>query len=168
MINDPTLELLALVPGQLEALFNEVPIEFRAWSPSSWMGIPSEAFTAIEQICHVRDIEIDGYQVRFKRILEEESPTLESVDSYVISKERHYCTANPEEVLGHFRSAREETLRLLKSLQAPQWNRTANFEGYGHVTVRSLMHYLSSHDQQHLAGMQWLLGMMNASPSVRV
>ena len=32
------------------------------------------------------------------------------------------------------------------------------FEGYGPLTLRALVHYLCSHDQQHLAGLQWLLG----------
>jgi hypothetical protein len=29
--------------------------------------------------------------------------------------------------------------------------------------VRGLMHYLCSHDQQHLAGLQWLLGKIEAA-----
>jgi hypothetical protein len=40
--------------------------------------------------------------------------------------------------------------------------RTAVFEDYGPVTMRSLVHYLCSHDQQHLAGLQWLLGKIEA------
>jgi hypothetical protein len=42
-------------------------------------------------------------------------------------------------------------------------DRTAEFEGYGALTLRSLVHYLCSHDQQHLAGLQWLLGKIDAS-----
>jgi hypothetical protein len=41
--------------------------------------------------------------------------------------------------------------------------RTAEFEGYGALSIRSLVHYLSSHDQQHLAGMQWPLGKIEAA-----
>jgi hypothetical protein len=33
--------------------------------------VPSEPLTAIEQVCHVRDIEIDGYHRRFHRALDE-------------------------------------------------------------------------------------------------
>jgi hypothetical protein len=36
------------------------------------------------------------------------------------------------------------------------------FEGYGRVTLRGLVHYLCSHDQQHLSGLQWLLGKIDA------
>ncbi len=44
-----------------------------------------------------------------------------------------------------------------------QWQRRAEFEGYGAVTLRALVHYLCSHDQQHLAGLQWLLGKIEAA-----
>jgi hypothetical protein len=47
---------------------------------------------------------------------------------------------------------------LLADLDAAQLARPATFEGYGATTLRGLVHYLCSHDQQHLAGMQWLLG----------
>jgi hypothetical protein len=40
--------------------------------------------------------------------------------------------------------------------------RTGVFEGYGSLSLRSLIHYLCSHDQQHLAGLQWLLGKIDA------
>ena len=36
----------------------------------------------------------------------------------------------------------------------------AEFEGYGQTTLKGLIHYLCSHDQRHLAGLQWLLGNM--------
>lgn len=44
-----------------------------------------------------------------------------------------------------------------------QCDRTAVFEGYGPLSLRSLVHYLCSHDQQYLAGLQWLLGKIEAS-----
>lgn len=36
--------------------------------------------------------------------------------------------------------------------------RTGEFAEYGRLTLRALVHYLRSHDQQHLAGIQWLAG----------
>ncbi len=55
-----------------------------------------------------------------------------------------------------------QTLALLRSLDESQLRRRARFEGYGPVTLRALVHYLCSHDQQHLAGLQWLLGKIEA------
>jgi hypothetical protein len=153
-----TLDALRSFPDRLEAHFSAVPAAYRRWAPSSWDGVPSEALTAIEQLCHVRDIEIDGYQVRFRRTLGENNPTLASIDTDALVVERAYAGADAAGVLASFRDARHATVAMLEQLAPAQFERTAVFEGYGSVTLRGLVHYLCSHDQQHLAGLQWLLG----------
>ena len=162
-MNATTLNALATFPQQLEAHYAAIPAEFRNWAPISWEGIPSEPFTPIEQICHVRDIELDGYHVRFQRILKELNPTLASIDSETLAKERSYATSSDAEVFAAFRTARARTIELIADLSPEQLARTAVFEGYGALSLRSLVHYLCSHDQQHLAGLQWLLGKIEAS-----
>jgi len=82
--------------------------------------VPSEPFTAIEQICHVRDIEIEGYQVRFQRTLHEPNPLLPSVDSERLAVERSYGTANVDDVFAALRIAREKTLALIANLTEAQ------------------------------------------------
>jgi hypothetical protein len=158
-----TLQALAAFPDQLEAHYAAVPAEFKHWAPPSWAGVPSEPLTALEQVCHVRDIEIDGYQRRLRRTLEESHPTLVSLDTEALARERRYGEANAAEVLADFRRARAETVALIAGLAPAQFDRTAHFEGYGPVNLRALIHYLCSHDQQHLAGLQWLMGQIEAS-----
>ena len=85
-----TFAALEAFPRELEKHYAAFPAQFVHWAPPSWDGVPSEPFTAIEQICHVRDIEIEGYQLRFKRTLEEHSPFLPSIDSEAVAKERDY------------------------------------------------------------------------------
>lgn len=162
-MNSITLSALASFPQQLEAHYAAIPAEFAHWAPSSWDGVPSEMFTAIEQVCHIRDIEIDGYHDRFHRTLNEVNPTLASIDSEALAVSRSYATENAAAALVAFRAARAETVALIAGLSHEQLNRPAVFEGYGPLTLRSLVHYLCSHDQQHLAGLQWLLGKMEAS-----
>ena len=89
-------------------------------------------------------------------------PTLASIDNESLVVERDCVSANADEVLAAFRNARERTVALIAGLSAEQFDRTAVFEGYGPVSLRSLVHYLCSHDQQHLAGLQWLLGKAKA------
>jgi len=162
-MNLTTLSALAAFPSQLEAHYAAIPDAFRHWAPPSWEGVPSEAFTAIEQLCHVRDIEIEGYHVRFRRTLAESHPTLASIDSEPLAIERAYGTADAAKVLADFRLARVQTMEIISNLSDAQLARTAVFEGYGPLTMRSLIHYLCSHDQQHLAGLQWLAGKIDAS-----
>ena len=158
-----TLRALADFPDQLEAHFAAFAPEFVHWAPPSWDGVPSEPLTALEQLCHVRDIEIDGYHVRIRRTLAESTPTLASIDTDALVRERAYARDEPARVLAAFRAARAQTLELIAGLTDAQLARTAVFEGYGPLTLRSLIHYLCSHDQQHLAGLQWLLGKADAS-----
>lgn len=158
-----TLSALASFPRQLEAHYAAIPEEFKPWAPLSQEGAPGEPFTAIEHICHVRDIEVDGYHLRFQRTLHEVNPTLISIDGRALAKERSYATSSASEALSIFRAARAKTVQLLSGLTPEQLMRVAVFEDYGFLTLRSLAHYLCSHDQQHLAGLQWLLGKIEAS-----
>jgi hypothetical protein len=158
-----TLAALEAFPAELEKHYAAFPREFVHWAPTSWEGVPSEPFTAIEQVCHVRDIEIEGYHQRFRRTLNEHEPLLASIDSEAVARERNYGAADIAAVFADFRRARAETVALLRGLHDTQFDRRASFEGYGAVSLRSLVHYLCSHDQQHLAGLQWLLGKVDVA-----
>jgi hypothetical protein len=154
-MNPTTLAALVNFPDLLEANFAVVPIGLVHWRPDSWEGIPSERLTAIEQICHVRDIEIDGYHVRFRRTLTEERPVLPDIAGESLAKERKYSQAVAAEVLASFKAARAATLRTISGLTQQQLDRVAIFESRP-TTLRGLVYYLCSHDYQHLAGLQWL------------
>jgi hypothetical protein len=161
-----TLDALADFPRRLEAYYGVVPAEHKNWRPSSWEGVPSEPFTPIEQLCHVKDIEVDGYHERFRRVLREDNPLLDSIDGEKLAKERNYAGADAAQVLSTFAQARRETLALIAKLSPTELSRRAEFEGNA-VTVRGLVHNLCSHDQQHLAGLQWLLARIAAISAAR-
>jgi hypothetical protein len=160
-----TLSALEAFPAELEKHYAAFPPDLVHWKPPSWEGVPSEPFTAIEQICHVRDIEIEGYHARFTRTLNEELPLLPSIDSEAMALKRDYGAADAARVFADFRRARAVTVALLRGLDDARLARRATFEGYGPVSLGALVHYLCSHDQQHLAGLQWLLGKAEAARS---
>ena len=151
---------LASMPDEVAGLIAQVPAARRAWVPESWDGIPGERFTVLGQACHLRDIEIDGYHVRFGRTLREDRPDLASIDSYQLARQRSYEADDAEAALIAFRRARRETLATLQTIRADDWDRTATFAEYGEVTLRGLAHILRSHDLQHLACLHWLLAKM--------
>jgi hypothetical protein len=152
------IESLSVMPQQFEALYRLAPAGKLRWMPESWEGIPGERFCIADQACHIRDIEIDGYQVRIRRLIEEDYPELVSFDSYELARQRRYEQLDPEEALRAFREARRGTLELLAQATAQQLERRGTFGEYGTVSLRGLVHFLCSHDQQHLACLQWLLG----------
>ena len=162
-MNATTLQALADFPRQLAAHYAAIPPHAVHWAPPSWEGVPSEPFTAIEQLCHVRDIEVEGYHLRIRRLLDEDDPLLASIDSVQVARERDYGGADAAAVLRDFAAARGQTLRLLADLTPAHYARRGRFEGYGPLSLRGLVHYLCSHDQQHLAGLQWLAGKIDAA-----
>lgn len=97
------------------------------WRPASWGGVPSEPFTPIEQVCHVKDIEFYGYHERMRRMLDESNPVLASLDGEAL--ERSYSTADTAAVFAQFRAARTKTIELVSRLTPQQLRRTAEFEG---------------------------------------
>ena len=158
-----TLAALESFPRALEQHYAAFPAEYAHWAPPTWDGVPSEPFTAIEQICHVRDIEIEGYQVRFRRTLEEPTPFLASIDSEAVARQREYGREDARAVFAQIHAARAATVAMLRAVPNAAFDRRAVFEGYGPVSLRGLVHYLCSHDQQHLSGLQWLLGKIDAA-----
>jgi hypothetical protein len=81
-----------------------MPIGLVHWRPDSWEGIPSERLTAIEQVCHVRDIEIDGYHMRFRRTLTEDRPVLPDIAGESLAEERQYSQSVAADVFASFKA----------------------------------------------------------------
>jgi hypothetical protein len=63
------------MPDELERAIRFVPADRLGWMPESWGGSPGETFSALGHVCHLRDIERDGYHVRVQRMLEETNPS---------------------------------------------------------------------------------------------
>lgn len=164
-VSPSLLSELDQMPVQLERLVRSVPEEHLRWQPETSGGAPGETFSALGHVCHLRDIEADGYHVRVRRMLEEERPSLVSIDGYELARERRYDEASLEAALAAFRAARGRTLDQLRALTDADLDRSGEFAEYGTLTLGALLHYLRSHDQQHLAGLHWLLGRI-ASRSV--
>ena len=123
---------------------------------------PSERFSARGHLCHLLDIEVLGYQVRFRRTLAESLPELASLDGYQLALDHDYPRRIPPRSSTAFVPARLQTVEWLKTVPSDAWQRRARYGGYGEVTLDGLVRLLVSHDHQHLAGMQWLLMRLNA------
>jgi DinB superfamily len=160
MLVPETLSSLASAPAEVARLYARIPPQSAMFKPQSWEGIPGEQFSALEMLCHLRDIEI-GYQQRFRRTIEEENPLLPSLDGYAIAREKRYAEADAANALESFRLAREVTLQRIARFRPSDLSRTAMFEGHGPVTLRGLVELLCSHDQQHLACLHWLIAKLD-------
>ncbi len=109
-----------------------------------------DAWSAVEIVCHLRDIEA-FYLERIRLLLANSEPTLVLLDPDRWARERQYARNDLAEALATFRAARAETLAFLAALTPEQWERRAHHPIRGVVTVRNIVHSLAKHDQVHLA-----------------
>ena len=148
------LELLASTPLELEQLLNGLPVdELRSRSSAN-------EFSLVENVCHLRDIEIEGYSVRIKRILMENRPSLIDIDGGRLAVERDYNRQSAKEALDKFRRARIENVRALRGIDTSQLQREGLLEGVGAVSLEKVLWFMHDHDESHLSDMlsvrRWL------------
>jgi hypothetical protein len=107
-------------------------------------------FSPVEDVCHLRDLEIEGYAVRINRILDDEHPFLPDFDGGRIAFERDYNSQDIRQALGHFAEARRQNLERLRDLAPAQLTREGTLEGVGRITLAKLLLLMSEHDEGHL------------------
>ena len=153
---------LEQAPREFARLLTALPSGAWDFKPADWTECPGERFSVRENLCHLRDIEVEGYQRRFARTRAEQDPELPSVDGYTLAEQRRYGETEPHAALAAFRAARAESLALIRGFSEAELARPARFNEYGPTNLAGLVYYLSSHDRQHVACFHWLMGKMAA------
>lgn len=107
-------------------------------------------FSALEQVCHLRDLEQEGYNVRIRKLLTENQPALPDFDGGRIARERDYNSQDFADALQDFTRARQENTDAVRTLSSDQLNLTGTLEGVGTITLARLLQLMREHDQSHL------------------
>ena len=138
------LDLLNETPNKLVNFTDGLSdAEFR------WQNSPDE-FSVLENICHLRDLELQGYTSRIKRILAEANPALADFDGARVAAESSYQNEQPNDALREFQTARLENVELLRALTEGQLEREGTLAGVGKITLRRLAELMREHDEGHL------------------
>ena len=114
------------------------------------------SFSFVEHVCHLRDIEGEGYGARIERMLAEESPLLADIDGAKLAVERRYNEQRFEDGLEAFSETRRRNASALRGLTDEQLGRRGMFEGVGEVTLRRLVSMMYEHDSVHRGEMREL------------
>ena len=109
---------------------------------------PGGTFSLTEQACHLRDLEREGYLVRVRRILAEETPQLAGFDGDAVARERDYPSQDARRAARDFSAARAELVALLDSVDGERAQRTAVFDGR-RITLSGLVEMIEEHDRGH-------------------
>jgi hypothetical protein len=149
------IEALAAMPAFLAAAIDSL-------APALLTRRPAEdAFAMVEQACHLRDLEREGYVARARRMLAEEMPGLEGFDGAAVAGERGYLAQDARLACREFAQARSELVALLAPLSEAELAREATFEGR-RITLRDLAAMASDHDRVHRAEIAELLRALRA------
>lgn len=141
---------LAEMPGRVRGLVENLGEGERVWKHEA------DEFSATENVCHLRDIEEEGYSVRVRRLLAESEPFLSDLDGARLARERNYNSQNMTDALERFERARNVTVAAVCDLSREQLERRGTFEGTGPVTLRQLLLMMREHDLAHLRELETL------------
>jgi len=109
----------------------------------------ADEFSVVENVCHLRDLEIEGYGVRINRILAEDEPALADFDGGKIAAERDYNRQDLDSALDAFRTARANNVQQMRKINVEGFDRTATLDGVGRITLRALLGLMREHDDGH-------------------
>ena len=116
-----------------------------------------EVFSLRENVLHLRDIDVEGYEKRTARILTESSPFLPDVDGAALARERDYNRQPIAPALEAFAASRCASVARLREVDQADLDRTAELAGVGQTTLRELLDRWMEHDAGHLVDMEALL-----------
>lgn len=150
MMNRMTREELDEVIEALEQTPVEVSLLLDQISPEDQRIKDGDEFSALENICHLRDIEIEGYSKRIPLILEEDVPALPDIDGSRLAVERDYNNQDASKALEAFTTARKRNIEQLRRVTPEQTAREGNLEGVGVISLARLLELMLEHDQGHV------------------
>jgi len=109
-----------------------------------------EGWSVVEIICHLRDAEEISLQ-RVQSMRDEDHPAIASYDQEALARERNYSEADPYAALNAFVGFREQHVAVLAALSTEGWERSAEFEAFGQVTISTHTVHKLYHDSIHCA-----------------
>src|SRR5262245_13896481 len=100
MFLEATPDMIARLVGEIsEAALKQKPSE--------------KEFSVLEHVCHLRDIEREGYAIRIEKLLGEEAPILPDIDGDKLARERDYNHQQISAALADFAEARKKNVEKI-------------------------------------------------------
>jgi DinB superfamily len=111
---------------------------------------PDGTWSIIEHICHLRDIEQEGYRIRITKMLTEDHPFLTDLDGDKLAEERGYINQDFKSALKDFVETRAVNASAIHNLSPDQLSKEAMFENVGRLNFRELLIKMREHDHGHI------------------
>ncbi len=149
---------LAITPRRLAALFVSLDPELHRVRPDG------HGFAFSEHLWHLADLETEAFQVRLRRMLEEDTPFMPDFDGAAAARARDYLALDPAEGLRRFAAARARTLEAFSRLREAEWRRLGEQQGAGVMSLADMPARILAHDRGHLCELRGLLAALRRDP----
>jgi hypothetical protein len=137
-------------PKEIAAAVSGLPDKVLRYKPSP------DKWCVLEVLGHLADIEI-AYGYRLRQMLADEKPTIAPIDQDAWARNLNYMNSAPAELVAFYGLARHHNLRLLRSLNATAYSKSAYHpELQRQFTVAELVERIGSHGAGHLAQIEKL------------
>ena len=146
---DEAIAKLSAVPQQIEDVVRGLSDQQLSWKPT-------EFFSIRENVLHLRDIDVYGYEKRLRLMLTEDYPVLADIDGAKLAIERNYNQQPIEPALADLRRSRATSVQRLKGMPVRDLDRRAEMQGAGPISVRRLLETWIEHDRGHIADLMEL------------
>jgi hypothetical protein len=134
---------LAAFPPMLRRMMESTPQELLARRAANGN------FSMVETAWHLADLEVEGYGIRLRRLLDETHPKLPDFRGDVIAEERGYRHLPLDVALDRFERARAENVKLIEAASDEDRKREGEQEGVGVVTFDRVVAMMEQHDREH-------------------
>jgi hypothetical protein len=112
---------------------------------------PAGAFSPVEQVWHLADLESEGFGLRIRRLQTEANPHLPDFEGTRVAHERNYRSLSLATGLRTFEAARGANIATLQALPPDAWVRSGTQDGVGTVSLCDMPSFMHQHDQAHIA-----------------
>jgi len=141
---DDAIAKLSAAPQQVEDLI-------RGLSEEQLSFKPTEFFSIRENVLHLRDIDVYGYEKRLRLMLTEDYPVLADIDGAKLAIERNYNAQPIQQALDDLKRSRATSVQRLRGMPTRDLDRKAEMQGAGPIDVRRLLELWMEHDRGHVA-----------------
>ncbi|MEA2413554.1 MAG: hypothetical protein QOI58_211 [Thermoanaerobaculia bacterium] len=140
------IDRLEETPNRIRAL-----IEGRSEEELSFKSA-SDAFSLRENLLHLRDIDVEGYEVRIAGLLSDLLSEFPDIDGGALAVERDYNSQPVAPALEEFAASRARSIARLRAIDPTDLERTGRI-GMRAFTLELLLLEWTRHDSEHLAEM---------------
>lgn len=134
---------------ELEAFATAVD-QLLAGEDIDWQWRPSpDDWSITEVICHLRDVEHEVHQARFRDLIAADNVFLPGVTADDWIEQRQYQLQDGRSALIEFLEARQQTIVMLAGIEEAVWNRKGQHAFFGPTSLHELLNLVVQHDQAH-------------------